>query len=61
MLYLSARVKVTTTKGVKMSFNWSSQEVEFHEELEREVERQREQHSRKFGFPHPSFGEGEEE
>jgi hypothetical protein len=40
-----------------MSFNWSSKEVEFVEQLEREVERQNEQHSRKFGSPHPSFGE----
>jgi hypothetical protein len=40
-----------------MSFNWSSQEVEFLEQLEESCEQQNEQHWRKFGSPHPSFGE----
>ena len=39
----------------------SLREQERLESLERECERQNEQHWRKFGTPHPSFGEDESE
>lgn len=44
-----------------MSFNWSTQEVERLESLEREVSRQCESHWRKFGKRHPKFEEEEGE